>query len=171
MRKTLEVVGLGILGWLYWITYAVLHGPGGLPGRIPTHFDISGQPNAWGSPEILWLLPAVGTGLYLLMSALAAIRFTRFNLPVRVTQTNLPFIQEQTAVLVAWIKVEMLGLFAYIQQAIIDGARRGTFRLSPMVLPVFLAAIFATVGWHLAVIIRGARERADEADVAGPRLV
>ena len=53
MRKTLEVVGLGMLAVLYWITYAALHGPERLPDRIPTHFDISGQPNAWGSPGFL----------------------------------------------------------------------------------------------------------------------
>ena len=164
MRKTLEVVGLGILGWLYWITYAALHGADRLPGRVPTHFDISGQPNAWGSPQILWLLPVVGTGLYLLMTALAAIRFTRFNLPVRVTETNLAFIQAETAVLVAWVKVETLGLFAYIQTAIIQGARIGTFRLSPALVPVFLAAVFGTVGWRLIGMIRGARARVESAE-------
>ena len=167
MRKTLEVLGLLILGYLYWITYAALNGVDRLPLRIPTHFDITGQPNAWGSPQILWLLPAVGTGLYLLMTALAAIRFTRCNLPVRVTDANLPFIQEETAVMVAWIKVEVLALLAYIQSAIIEGARAGTFRLSPWIVPVFMVAVFATVGWRLVVIVRGARVREKAADMAG----
>ena len=161
MRKTLEVVGLGLLAVLYWITYAALNGPESLPDRIPTHFDISGQPNAWGPPQVLWLLPVIGTGLYLLMTALAAIRFRRVNLPVTVTENNLPFIQEQTGRMVTWIKVELLSLFLYIQWTIIQGARMGTFRLSPLVVPVFLAVIFATVGWNLAVIIRGAQQRAE----------
>src|SRR5579863_833739 len=99
MRRTLELICLGLLAVLLWFTYSALNGAESLPDRIPTHFDISGQPNAWGSPQFLWLLPVVGTGLYLLMTALASIRFRRYNLPVRVTETNLPFIQEQTAVM------------------------------------------------------------------------
>lgn len=161
MRKTMEVAGLMVLALLYWITYSALNGAERLPDRIPTHFDFSGQPNAWGSPKFLWLLPLIGTGLYLLMTVLANIRFRSYNLPVRVTETNLPFIQDQTAVMVAWIKVEVLSLFTYIQWTIISGARVGEFHLSPVMIPVFLVAVFATVGWHLAVIVRGARARTE----------
>ena len=164
MRKTIEVAGLMVLAFLYWITYSALNGAERLPDRIPTHFDISGQPNAWGSPNFLWLLPVIGTGLYLLMTALASIRFRSYNLPVRVTEANLPFIQDQTAVMVAWIKFEVLSLFTYIQWAIISGARVGEFHLSPAMIPVFLVVVFGTVGWHLAAIIRGARARTESPD-------
>lgn len=159
MRKTLEVVGLGLLVVLYWVTYASLSGPDKLQDRIPTHFDFSGQPNAWGPPESLWLLPAIGTGLYLLLTVLAAIRFRRVNLPVTVTENNLPFIQEQTGLMVTWIKTELLCLFLYLQWAIIRGARTGMFQLSQLIVPIFLAVVFGTVGWSLAKIIRGARMR------------
>ena len=57
MRRTLEIVGVGMLAVLYWITYSALNGPEKLPNRIPTHFDFSGQPNAWGPPGLLWFLP------------------------------------------------------------------------------------------------------------------
>jgi uncharacterized membrane protein len=164
MRKIMEVASLMTLGFLYWITWAALNGSEPLPLRIPTHFDISGQPNAWGSPQVLWLLPVIGTGLYLLMTALGSIRYRRYNLPVRVTQANLSFIQDQTAVMVSWIKFEMLCLFAWIQSTIIQGARTGEFHLSPAIVPVFLVVIFATVGWCLALIIRGAKARAESPD-------
>ena len=166
MRKTMEVLALGVLGILYWITYAALYGPDRLPARVPTHFDISGQPNAWGSPENLWLLPIVGAGLYLLMTALGSIQFRSYNLPVRVTQANLPFIQKQTSVMVAWIKFEMLCLFTYIQAEIIHAARSREFRLSPVMIPVFVGVILATLGWNVVVILRGAKERAESAEPA-----
>jgi len=79
MRKTIEALGLMVLGFLFWMTYTARYGPERLPDRIPTHFDISGQPNAWGPPSILWLLPVIGAGLYLLMTALASIRFRRYK--------------------------------------------------------------------------------------------
>ena len=161
MRKTLEVVGLALLGVLYWITYAAMNGPDRLPDRIPTHFAISGQPNAWGSPAILWLLPLVGTGVYLLITLLSRIRFRSYNLPVRVSENNLPFIQDKTSDLVSWIKVEVLCLFCYIQWGIIQAARLREFRLSAAVIPVFLAGLFGTLGWYLTAILRGAKARAD----------
>ncbi len=47
MRKTLEAISLGALAVLSWIAYSALHGSEPLPKRVPTHFDIAGQPNAW----------------------------------------------------------------------------------------------------------------------------
>ena len=164
MRKTMEVVGLGMLAVLYWITYSALNGAEKLPDRIPTHFNISGQPNAWGPPGFLWFLPIVAIGVYLLMTVLGSIQFRRYNLPVPVTESNLPFIQEQTGVMVAWIKCELLCLFTYLQLSIIQSARTSEFRLSPLLIPVFLAVIFSTVGWHLTAIIRGAKARAESPD-------
>lgn len=164
MRMTLEAICLGLLAVLYGITYSALHGVDRLPGRIPTHFDISGHPNAWGSPGFLWLLPIIGTGLYLLMTALGSIRYRRYNLPVRVTEANLAFVQEQTSMMVAWIKSEMLCLFAYLEWSIIQSTRSNELRLSPLLIPVFLVVIFTTVGWRLAGLIRGARARVESAD-------
>jgi uncharacterized membrane protein len=164
MRKTMEVLGVMVLGYLCWITYWGLNGPDRLPDRIPTHFDISGQPNAWGSAGILWILPLVGLGVYLLMTVLASIRFRRYNLPVRVTEANLPFIQEKTSEMVAWIKTEVLCLFVYIQAAIIQGARLGQFRLEPTIVPLFMLGVFATAAIYMVVILRGARVRAESAD-------
>jgi uncharacterized membrane protein len=164
MRKTMEAVCLGMLAILYWMTYAALNGAERLPDRIPTHFDISGQPNAWGSLGFLWFLPAIAVGIYLLLTVLGSIRYRRYNLPIAVTEANLPFIQEQTILLVAWIKCEMLCLFAYLQWSIIQSARNGAFRLSPLLIPVFLAVIFSTVGWRLTAMIRGAKARTESGD-------
>jgi uncharacterized membrane protein len=156
----IEVGGLMALGILYWITFSALNGPQRLPDRIPTHFDISGQPNGWGSPNVLWLLPVIGSGLYLMMTALGSIEFRRYNLPVRVTDANLGFVRHQTREIVVWIKCEVLCLFVYLQRSIIESAKTGRSGISPLTIPVFLALIFLTVGWQLTVLIRGAQERA-----------
>lgn len=39
----------------------------GLPDRIPIHFDWLGNPDGWGPKYILWLLPAIGIPLILLV--------------------------------------------------------------------------------------------------------
>jgi hypothetical protein len=110
MRKSIEFVGLGFLVALYYITWSALTGPQRLPDRIPTHFDISGTPNAWGPPSTLWLLPIVGTALYVLITLIAHFPAT-FNYPVRVTPLSLPRIQDETKNMVSWIKAEIACLF------------------------------------------------------------
>ena len=161
MRKSVEVVGLGMLVVLYYITWSALSGPDPLPDRIPTHFDISGNPNAWGSPRMLMLLPVIATGLYLLMTILGSIRTARYNLPVRVTAVNLPSIQARTAEMVSWLKLEFLCLMTYVQWTIIRAARSHEFRFSPAMIPIFLVIVFATAGWHLVAILRGAKAGED----------
>lgn len=160
MRKTLELIGLGMLAALYWITWAALNGPDHLPDRVPTHFDISGNPNAWGSPRILLLLPFVATGVYLLITVLAIIPATRVNLPVRVTPETLPFIRLQTRNMISWIKVEMICLFTYVQWSIIQAARNREFHMSPLMIPIFLVCVFGTVGAYLVIIVSGTKENA-----------
>jgi len=67
---------------------------------------------------------------------------------------------------VAWIKTEILCLFVYIQSGIIHGVRNGEFRLSPAIVPAFMVAIFATAGFYLVIIIRGARMRLEQPEAA-----
>jgi len=164
MRKSLEVVVLGMLGVFYWMTWAALRGPNRLPGRIPTHFDLAGNPNGWGPSNTLLLLPIVATGVYLLITVLAGIS-TSFNYPVRVTAENPPFLRAQTRNMVSWIKLEIICLFAYLQVAIIEAARSREFHLSRLMIPIFMLAFFATVGWYVWVIVRGAKAHENSPNV------
>jgi uncharacterized membrane protein len=159
MRKSLESVGLGMLAVLYWMTWSALSGPNPLPARVPTHFDISGTPNAWGSPQTLLLLPIVGTGVYLLITILASIP-AAFHYSFRVEQENLAVVQDMTRTMISWIKVEMVCLFAYLQWSILQAVRDGHGLISPLMVPAFLIVVFATVGWYLVAILRAARASA-----------
>lgn len=155
MRKTLEVVGLAALTALCWMTYGALYGVYRLPDRVPTHFDAAGNANAWGSPSGIVVLPIIAVGLYLLMSAVS--RFPdAFHFPVRATPMNIARLQAVTLDMIAWLKVELVCLFAVLQWAFIRAARSGEGHLFPMILPVFIVVIFGTIGWHLIRLFRAA---------------
>ncbi|MGA2049119.1 MAG: DUF1648 domain-containing protein [Terracidiphilus sp.] len=156
MHKTLEVIGLGALGLLAWITYWAVNGPNPLPQRIPTHFAANGQADAWGSPLSLWLLPIVAAGVYLLIS-LVSLFPASFNFPVRVTPVNRRRLEALTLQMMSWIKVELVSLFLFIQWSILQSVRNGKGTLSPMMVPLFLVVVFATVGLHLAAVFRAAK--------------
>ncbi|HXR39949.1 MAG TPA: DUF1648 domain-containing protein [Terracidiphilus sp.] len=158
MRKTFEAISLGALAVLWWITWRALAGPGQLPGRIPTHFNAAGEPNAWGPPGALWLLPVAATGLYLFIS-LVALFPAAFNFPVRVTPVNRPLLEALTLQMIGCLKAELACLFLYIQWAILVSVRNGRASLSPLIVPLFLVAVFANIGWHMVAVFRAARAR------------
>jgi uncharacterized membrane protein len=156
MRKTLEAISLGALALLVWVTWSALAGPGRLPDRIPTHFDVAGNPNGWGSPAMLLLLPVVAVAIYLVMTVVS--RFpSSFNCPVRVTEENRVRLQQQTLDMLAWLKAELACLFAWMQWSIIQLIQNGHGRLSPVLMPGFLIVIFGTIGWYFVAMVRTAR--------------
>ncbi|MDX2055073.1 MAG: DUF1648 domain-containing protein [Polyangiaceae bacterium] len=60
-----------------------------LPEVVPTHFGVSGIPNAWGPKWILFLVPALATLAYLAMMLVERVPHA-FNYPVQVTAANAP---------------------------------------------------------------------------------
>lgn len=153
MRKSLEVICLAVLAFIVWITYQALHGPNPLPEKIPTHFDAAGNPNGWGSSSALLLLPAMAVGLYLLITITAQFP-AAFKFPVPVTAENRQRLEALTLRMIAWIKIELVCLFTWIQWFILSAVRQGHGTLSPVLVPLFLIAIFATVGWHIIAVFR-----------------
>ena len=39
-----------------------------LPDRVPSHFDLAGNPTRWTGPYRLWFMPVLGLGLYVLLT-------------------------------------------------------------------------------------------------------
>jgi uncharacterized membrane protein len=156
MRKVLEAICLGLLATLIGVTWSALHGAAALPERIPTHFDASGHPNAWGSPGALWLLPGVAVGLYLLITLVSQFP-SAFKFPVRPAPQNRARIETLTLQMLAWVKTELAGLFLYIQWSILQSVRQGNASLNPWFMPVFMVVVFATMILHGVAVFRAAR--------------
>jgi uncharacterized membrane protein len=153
MRKSLEAIGLLALAVLFWITWSALYGPQPLPDRIPTHFNAAGQPNGWGPPATLWFLPMIGALLYGAMSVVA--RFpSSFNYPARVTPENRPRLEALALSMIAWIKTELVCLFALIQWSIVQAVRQVVWKMSPALVPLSIFVIFATIAGHAVAMGR-----------------
>ena len=159
MRRTLETIGIAALAFMCWVTYGAVYGADRLPDRIATHFKLNGQPDGWGSPTILLLIPAIALANYAGLTIVA--RFpSMFNYPVRMTDENRARLQAVALNMIVWIKVESVSLFAWIEWAIIGAARQGRFRLPAELAAVCFAAIFATIAWFIAAMFRAARPEA-----------
>jgi uncharacterized membrane protein len=156
MRKTLEAISLGALAVLLWITCRALYGQEPLPDKIPIHFNLAGNPNGWGSPSALLLLPVLAVVLYLGITLTS--RFpSAFHYPVPVTLQNRPRLQALSLQMIAWLKVELLCLFTWIQWSILEEVRESRRSLSLALVPLSLVAVFGTIGWHVVAMFRAAR--------------
>jgi hypothetical protein len=153
MRILLQAISLTALAILLWVTWSALYGPTHLTGRIPTHFGLDGQPNAWGDPKMLLMLPAVALCLYLLMTI--ASRFpSAFNYPVRVTAQNRPRLQRIALNMIAWLTAETVSLFATLQYFIVQAVRTQQNALPPWLMLMAIVVIFFTMAMHIAAMRR-----------------
>ncbi|MGA2351393.1 MAG: DUF1648 domain-containing protein [Terracidiphilus sp.] len=159
MRKSLEAISLAGLAFIFWITYQAFTGPNPLPSRIPTHFDAAGNANAWGPPATMWFLPMVAVAIYLVITVISLLPTGFKSMAVRVTAENRARLEALTHQLIACIKLEMICLFAWLQWSILQTVLRGSGTISPIAVPIFMVAVFATVGWHMVAIFRAVRAR------------
>ncbi|PZR59666.1 MAG: hypothetical protein DLM50_00720 [Candidatus Meridianibacter frigidus] len=149
-RRTAQAAALAALLAIFLITAL---GYGRLPQTVATHFDLAGNPNAWGSKGSVLLLPIVTLVLWGLLGAVSKLPVRYWNFPVRVMERNLPRQIELTLTLISTLKLEIMLTMLYLQWAVIAGAR-GNFTLSPLFLPLDLFAIYGTIGIYFIYALR-----------------
>ena len=80
------------LDWIsYFLLFFLIAYPiyfySSLPETIPAHMNTEGQVDRYGSKDTIWIMPAVGLFLFIMMSIL--LRFPHiYNYPVKITQQN-----------------------------------------------------------------------------------
>jgi hypothetical protein len=156
MRKTLEMIALLLLLFLWTVTVRAVFGSHALPARIATHFDAAGQPDGWGTPAMLWMLPGIATIIYLLMSLVARYP-SALHFPMRTQPVARRRLEVIALNMISWLNVEVVCLFAWIQYETVAFARRGQGTLSPVFLPLVLVAVFGTIALHVNAMRRVAR--------------
>jgi uncharacterized membrane protein len=155
LRKTLGFTAAAALAALWALTFQAVWGAHRLPSRIATHFDGAGNVNGWGEPRMLWLFPLIAAFVYALMTVVSYFPES-FNYPVRVTPLMRPRLQAITLGMIAWLRVEIVGLFLLIQYEIVHSARAGHNTLPPFLLPTLTGLVFATIIAHFVAMGRAA---------------
>lgn len=102
---------------------------------------------------MLWLVPVMTTAIYLLMTWVA--RFpAAFNFPIRVQAAARPRLEAIALNMIAWLKLEVVALFAWIQHQTIAFARQGYGTLPSLFLPVVMTVVFGTIALHILAMRR-----------------
>jgi uncharacterized membrane protein len=134
----LEILAaLGLLALLGLSTYYY----GQLPEQVPSHFGPDGLPDKYGSKNSLWLLPILGSVIFVLMTYVNR-RPDWFNYPVKITDENARSQYTMASRLIRVLKASVTILFAYLVWGIVsvsNGVQEGLgmwFLVFPVGIPV-----------------------------------
>lgn len=119
-----------------------------LPGQVPSHFDISGQPDGWSQRPTLLILPVVAVVLWIGLTLLTRIPH-RFNYVVPISRENAADQYLLARTLLSTLSAEITVLFTYLTWQTIETARGSSGVLGPWFLPTGLMITFSTLGVYL----------------------
>jgi uncharacterized membrane protein len=115
-----------------------------LPEKLPTHFNAAGEPDGYGGKTSLFLLPATGFFMYILLTVLAAFPHI-YNYPVSITPENAEVQYRLATRLMRILKTVILILFSFISWMSVRTATGNAAGLGKMFLPVFIILTFGVV--------------------------
>lgn len=146
----LEIIcGAALLGlWVYTlITFS------SLPEIIPIHFDFQGHVDGTGSRGVVWLLPTIGSVIYVLLALVGNYPHT-FNYPVSITPENA---KRQYTIALRMMRTLRLSitLLMFLIQVMMVLTAVGTLAEPPgWIIVAGLALVFAPIAYYLTRAFR-----------------
>lgn len=131
-----------------------------LPARLPTHFDLAGRPDAWGSRASILFLPCVTAVLYAGLGILQRFPWV-YNYAVAIGPDNAEAQYRLAIRLLRVLKAILATTFGWIDYATVRTALAAAGQggmaeegLGPCMLPAFVAVMAIVVGSFVAASIR-----------------
>ncbi len=124
-----------------------------LPDIIPTHFDVKGVADDYGSKSTIWLLPAISTVLVIVL-ALINLKPHNFNLPVKITQENAERQYRLATKMIRFLKLSMLIVFGTIAMFTINVSETKDGGTGYWMLFLILGATFVPLGIYMILAFR-----------------
>jgi len=126
---------------------------GQMPDSLPKHYNLQGQPDAWGHKSSLFLLTAIGSGLYILLTILNR-NPHKFNYLSKITPENAADQYRNATRMIRLLKLIQLLLFLYL---VVAGIRAGLGLQSSLGIPFLLLFVFSISFVALLFIVRSTR--------------
>lgn len=119
-----------------------------LPAEIPTHFNVAGEADRWGSKGTIITLPIIAIFMWVMMSVIERYPHTH-NYPDRLNEQNVHAFYLSSRKLLNKTKNICLLLFSYILYQQVKGAILGISTFSPLFIVVFFLALIVPIIWHV----------------------
>lgn len=119
---------------------------GDLPDSIPKHFNLNGEPDAWGGKINLWILPAIGAVTFMLLRFINFKPHT-FNYLTTITVDNAEYQYRNAMTMIRVMNLLILLTFLYLTWGTVRTAQGLQSGLGEplsllMVLGIAAAALF-----------------------------
>ena len=138
----ITILAMTVWGWLT------------LPAIIPTHYGISGAPNAYNGKEILLIFPIISICFAILLTFLSRY-LHRFNYAWPITAENAPRQYSLARLLLHWITLEMVWMLCGLQGLIIQSAQSQHAPDAILLLILaFVLVLFVTIILYLRAAAR-----------------
>ncbi|MEW5925744.1 MAG: DUF1648 domain-containing protein [Candidatus Zixiibacteriota bacterium] len=152
VEKTFELVAAA--GLLLSI-FLIINYWTSLPDEVPSHFGMSGKPDAWSGKGLLIVLPLVSLFLYALFTIVS--RFPQYaNYLIKITEQNVERQYRMARQFMAILKAELIWVFTLINWASIAVALGRCEGLGVLFLPIFLVIVFGTIGIYIYKSVKAA---------------
>lgn len=138
-KASVPVVVSWILLILHWGFVSVHYWE--LPSVIPIHFDVNGEADSYGIRAMLWLLPAINTILFTVLTVLSRYP-NRLNYPVSLTPSNTPALYRLGTNILQSLQLSITILFSLITWQTARIAMGYSDGLGSWMLPLVLSLIF-----------------------------
>ena len=110
MDTFLEILGVLII--LVTFFYLAMNYQA-LPDSLPRHYNSEGLPDAYGGKGIVWVLPAIGLILYMVIRLITHVP-SLINLPFKPNPEKADFYRMKYSRMIRILNVVMVGLFAFL---------------------------------------------------------
>ena len=138
---------LGVIALIVLVTLPLIYF-GDLPDKIPSHFNIKGQPDSYSQKSSIWVLPALGIFLYLAMHLINRYPHV-FNYPQKITKDNALRHYSLATRMIRILSILITCAFAYLVYASIQTAIGRSSGLGVGFSPMFVISILGVIGYSL----------------------
>ena len=146
-----EVAGWLCLAFLWGLAITVYSK---LPEIIPTHFDLSGQPNEHGSKMGIMFLPVLATLLFIGLTVLNFYPHI-FNYPARITADNAAWQYRNATRMIRTLKMIIAFVFSLVVFLMYKSASGKLGFNSYWFMALVLGAIIIPLGYFVLRAVRG----------------
>jgi len=134
-----------------WISAIIMFNH--LPAVIPTHFNFSGEVDSFGSKYTIFLLPLLGTILFIVLSILCK-HPEKFNYLVKITPANAQKQYGLATRLVRWLNVSQLIVFTGLLVLIYFSAIKAEANHALLFSMLLASLVFVPLVKYLMVSLR-----------------
>ncbi|MEL6560177.1 MAG: DUF1648 domain-containing protein [Bacteroidota bacterium] len=146
----IEIIGFLVLAAA--TTYVLLN-YSVLPDRIPTHYDLDGNPDGFGNKSKLLILLTVTVSMFVALLILNRFPYL-FNYPTTVTAENAPKLYGQATRMMRSLNTVIVLAFSYLIYSTIQTAFNSQDGLGNYFTPVLLMSVFGLIIYYLVKTIR-----------------